>query len=69
VRLEARVAVLVDEAQQQRDVDARGVERADRPGVALLPVPDEIREQRAGPGDAALEEAEAERRKAARDAT
>ena len=64
----ALVAELAEEALEQIDVEGRGVEIAlERPDVALLPVLDDVVEQVDGPGDAALEEGEAEFRETPRD--
>src|SRR5204863_5590939 len=67
VGAEALVAVLREQLHEQFRVDPRRVEMVDRLAVALLPVREEIGVERARPADAALEQAEAELRKAPRD--
>ena len=62
------MAVLVDQLREQRLVEPRRVEAPDRLGVALAPVVDHARVGAGRPRDAALEEAEVQRREAPRDA-
>ncbi len=55
-----RRAVLLEQFDDLVDVEPCRVELADRLAVALLPVADEIGEQRRAPGDTAFEEHEVE---------
>ena len=67
---DAGIAVPVDQLDEQVDVEAGRVQvRAQRVDVALLPVPDEIGEEDAGPPDTGLEERDVEVGEPARDAT
>ena len=60
--------VLLGEREQLGPVEARRVGVLERVALALLPVPDEIGEERARPADAALEEGEVDLGESARDA-
>src|SRR5207247_3736054 len=60
--------VLAGELEQLGAVECGRLGRLDRLPVALLPVPDQIGVEHAGPADAALEEGEVQIGEAARDA-
>ena len=60
------VAVLLDVLHQLVDIQTIRIEVKNRLGVALAPVTEKLRIQAAGPGHAALKEAEAQGRKTAR---
>src|SRR2546426_10814190 len=61
-------SVLLHQREQRGVIEARGVRVLERTPVPLLPVPDEIRVERAGPAHPALEEGEVQLRETARDA-
>src|SRR5262245_22214010 len=67
LREERGIPVLAEEAHELVTVELRRVVGADGALVPLLPVRDQVGEERAGPGDAALEEGEAQAREAPRD--
>ena len=63
LRGKARIAVLLEELQQPPRIETSGVEVADRDGVALFPVSDQVGILIDGPAHAAFEKSEIEFRK------
>src|SRR5262245_9038339 len=64
---DARCRVLLGELEEGFSVEARGIRVLEGVQLPLLPVPDEIGEQRAGPTHAAFQEGEVELGETARD--
>src|SRR5262249_553198 len=62
------LAILLRQRQQRRLIETSGIRVLERITLPLLPVPDEIRVERARPAHAALQEGEVQLREAARDA-